>query len=99
DRAERRLRIVDAPGAFRQLGELERPGDALRIARDQLRLGRTADLSASDHVEQHGLRYRAPAGRREGPCAAITVAPPPVGSRVAVQALPAATGAESSPKP
>src|SRR5690606_35855177 len=49
DGAERRLRLGCPPTAFGQLREPQRPGDALRIALDQLRLGRAADLPASDH--------------------------------------------------
>src|SRR5690606_707293 len=48
------LRFRHAAAAVGQFGYPERPADALFVARDQLGLGRTADLSARDHMEQHG---------------------------------------------
>jgi hypothetical protein len=54
DRAERRLWLGDAPAALGQLGQLERPGNALGVSLDQLALRRAADLPAGDYVEQHG---------------------------------------------
>ena len=56
DGAARRLRVRNAPARVGQLGQLERPGDAPGITLDQLRLGRTGDLSAGNDVEEHGRR-------------------------------------------
>jgi hypothetical protein len=50
DSAARGGRIGNAPASFGQFGQLQRPDNALFIARNQLRLGRTGDLSASDDV-------------------------------------------------
>jgi len=60
DSAKRRLRIRDAPAGFGQFGELYGPCDALFITRNQLRLGRTGNLSASDDMEKDGGSPLAP---------------------------------------
>ena len=67
DGAKRALRLGNAAAALGQLGQPERPDDPLGIALDQLRLGRTADLPAGEHVEEHGRTLDAGSDRENPP--------------------------------
>ena len=53
-------RIAEAPAGFGQFTQLDRPGQASFIARNEFGLGRSSDLAAGHDVEKHGLRSRAP---------------------------------------
>ena len=54
DRLERCLRIGNASAGFGQLGEFQRPLDALGIALHQFLFGRAGDFAAGDDVKKNG---------------------------------------------
>ena len=49
---ERGLRLGNFAACFRQFGEFDGPSQPLLITRDQLRLRRASNLSASDNVKE-----------------------------------------------